>query len=172
MFTVSMEAGGLMTRLSGIALRSGEIPKSTWESVASILFASRRKTFAEQGRPGKWPPSLSATREGRQTLVKTGALLNDERINSISGNHVEVAFGASLGKIPFYLQFGTGAQVITKKQRGFFWYKFLDTGESFWKAMALSKTLKGLPARRHVRVQDEDVIDIMLILKNYLLQGK
>ena len=125
----------------------------------------------DEGRPSQWVPSRSAIEEGRRTLWKTGKLAQSSVTTSYGDSFVEVTTGGGLGMYPIYLSQGTRPQTPSQRQKGFFWAKFYETGQTFWRAMALSKTLKGLPARRFSLVQDVDVVTIQEKLKNYLIKG-
>jgi len=82
-----------------------------------------------------------------QELVDTGDLYDSieaYKINQWSaGVKVSVVYGA-------VHEFGLERQPITPKQRRFFWAKFKETGESMWKALALSETYT-IPARPYLR---------------------
>lgn len=47
-------------------------------------------------------------------------------------------------------EFGLENQLITEKQRRFFWFMFSSTGDDMWKALALSTTYT-IPARPYFR---------------------
>jgi phage gpG-like protein len=171
MFRVSIEDGGLLTRLTGMALRAENLAPIFKSIGDEIVAPSIKQNFIDEGRPSQWQPSRSAIEDGRRTLWKTGRLAQSAKTSSYGENFVEVTTGAGLGAYPIFLSRGTNSQIVSPKQRGFFWAKFYETGRTFWRAMALSKTLKGLPTRRFSLVQDADVVAIQNKLKDYLIRG-
>jgi phage gpG-like protein len=52
-------------------------------------------------------------------------------------------------------EYGLYQQPITGRQRRFFWYKYLETGDDMWKALALSATYT-IPARPYFRPGIDD----------------
>ena len=67
---------------------------------------------------------------------------------AVAQNEVEVREGP-LAYV-FAQEFGLQNQVITDKQRRFFWAKFSETQNGMWRALALSTTYT-IPARPHFR---------------------
>jgi phage gpG-like protein len=171
MFAISIEDNGFTTRLQAVVSRASSVTQETMQSIGDRLVASVKENFASEGRPSQWIPSRSAMEEGRKTLTKTGRLANSPQITRLESKFVEVTTGGGLGKYPLYVHFGTRNQVITKRQRAFFWWKFKEEGRPMWKAMALSTTLKGLPARRFNLIQDSDVNYIKDLMREYLLDN-
>lgn len=58
-------------------------------------------------------------------------------------------------------EYGLRNQVITPRQRRFFWAKFSETGDDMWKALALSATYT-IPARPYLRpAADNKKLDAM-----------
>lgn len=170
MFQVEIEDNGLQQRLEGIALRASKIPPQVWNAIGNELIASRVQTFNQGGRPSPWPISRAAQEQGRQTMIASGALRDSGEITQQTEDSVEVSFGEGLVYSIFH-QRGTGPHAVTPRQRGYFWYKFFETGQTSWKAMALTKILKGLPVRRHVQIQDESRDSIIGMLQQYLIRG-
>lgn len=80
--------------------------------------------------------------------IHTGKMYKSVHVVRVSKEEVEVREGP-LPQI-FAQEFGLPNQPITAKQRRFFWAKFVETGESMWRALALSKTYT-IPARPHFR---------------------
>lgn len=78
-----------------------------------------------------------------------------ERVR-LSGNNIEGVLGTNVKYARIH---ELGGQIQkTPRMRAFFWAKFRDTGEDFWKGMALSKkTVINIPARPFLApsVQDE-----------------
>lgn len=173
MFTVSIENKGLTTRLSAMSLRVSELSPELMKSVGALLAASVKQNFASEGRPSQWVPSRAAMEEGRRTLTATGRLSRSPRVSSVGSTFVEVSTGEGLGKYPIYMNFGTGSQTVSEQQRKFFWFKYFSTGRAFkkWRAMALSKIIRGNPARRFNVIQNEDVNRISQLMRDYILRG-
>jgi phage gpG-like protein len=141
MFSVTIEDGGLLQRLDALAFRAENL-SSEMQSIGEMIIRDRLETFQLQGRPEAWVQSKAAMKEGRKTLIKTGALMESDKISSVGSDHVEVTTGEGLGMYPVYLQKG-----IRYKKVGF--RRWL-----------------------HVQLQDSTVLKIMQRLSGHLLQGE
>lgn len=168
MFIFNIESSKLEQRLQIMNDRSTNIPVDVFRKIGEYLIGSIVQNFNSGGRP-PWIPSRSAQEEGRKTLIKSGALRDSGKITSLSSTGVEVAQGVGLGKYPIFMQLGTSIRSVTDKQRGFFWWKYKSESLPMWKALALSKIIKGLPPRPFVLFQEEDKTKILEYLNNYFI---
>lgn len=89
--------------------------------------------------------------EARDNAVRQGLFLSGELIDSIlprkiNQYRVDVRVGVPYGAAH---EFGVTV-VIKAKQRRFFWAKYMSTGDTMWKALALSETYT-IPAKPYVR---------------------
>jgi phage gpG-like protein len=164
---ITVTDDGFTESLKNMADRAFNVPEDVMKNIGQVMIRSIAQNFLDEGRPSQWQPSRAAMNEGRRTLFKTGRLATSSQVTSVDSKHVEVTTGHGLNYAK-YVHFGTRNQLISDKQRGFFWFKFKETQDTFWKAMALSKTLKGLPARRFSLFQDEDVRTISEMLSHYI----
>ena len=75
--------------------------------------------------------------DGRNILIKTGNLRDSLRV--LQSSPLRIVFGTSEPYAATHNDGGTINIKVTKRSRKFFWYMFRATGESKWKAMALTK---------------------------------
>lgn len=117
------------------------------------MLASVQENIIEGGRP-PW----QHTKRGAIPNFYGGKLYNAIK-PSYGANFAEVSISTS--EVPYAAihQFGGEIfQVVTNKQRGFFWFMYSETGDEMWKGMALSKSLLiEMPARPYMMFQEEDV---------------
>lgn len=75
--------------------------------------------------------------------VGTGFLRSNIRNSPavIIGNKVAMTVGTQVKYAPIHEFGGTTQPKVTKKARRFFWYKFSETGDAKWRAMALTKKM-------------------------------
>lgn len=78
---------------------------------------------------------------------QTGALENSGKVVVVNQFSANVEFDIVYSAVHEY---GLENQVITDRQRAFFWWKYSETGEGMWRALALSKTYT-IPARPYLR---------------------
>jgi len=78
---------------------------------------------------------------------QTGALEHSGKVVMVNQYTANVEFDIVYSAVHEY---GLENQVITPRQRRFFWAKFSETGETMWKALALSRTYT-IPARPYLR---------------------
>ena len=78
---------------------------------------------------------------------QTGALENSGKVVMINQYTADIEFDIVYSAVHEY---GLDNQVITERQRGFFWAKWYETSEGMWKALALSTTYT-IPARPYLR---------------------
>lgn len=106
-----------------------------------------------------WHNKTNPRADGRNTTTKlykrtgdlTRALVRGKRGNilkrSVTNAGLQIQYGINLEEIPYARVHDLGGTfTITSKQRGFFWYKYISTGQEFWKWLALAKTYT-IPAR-------------------------
>jgi phage gpG-like protein len=82
-----------------------------------------------------------------QGLLDSGDLIYSIKAIGINQWIAAVRVGVVYGAVHEY---GLENQVITDRQRRFFWAKFSETGDDMWKALALSSTYT-IPARPYLR---------------------
>jgi len=115
----------------------GDIAQSFVPRMRSHLLIPGAEVIAEQARNN----ILS------QGLVDSGDLYDAIivfKVNQwMAGVKVDIVYGA-------VHEYGLENQVITPKQRSFFWAKFAQTGEPMWRALALSYSYT-IPARPYLR---------------------
>jgi len=78
---------------------------------------------------------------------QTGALENSGKVVLVNQYAANVEFDIVYSAVHEY---GLENQVITERQRRFFWAMYSETGEDMWKALALSRTYT-IPARPYLR---------------------
>jgi len=78
---------------------------------------------------------------------QTGALENSGKVVMINQYTADIEFDIVYSAVHEY---GLDNQVITARQRAFFWAKWYETGEGMWRALALSTTYT-IPARPYLR---------------------
>ena len=97
-----------------------------------------------------------------QGLRDTGDLIDSIQPVKVKQNQVDVQVGVIYGATH---EFGyTG--VVTEKQRAFFWYQYMKTGEDMWKALALSDTYT-IPARPYLRpaIDSQKLVGVKLLAR-------
>lgn len=87
-----------------------------------------------------------ARRNVRQEFNTTGDFPSRIQTRKINQYRVDIEVKAVYAAVHEY----GGTFTITDKQRRFFWYKWIATGEEMWKALALSVTYT-IPARPYLR---------------------
>lgn len=76
----------------------------------------------------------------------------------VNNERVDIFVGEGLPDTALHHFGGDVFQVVTEKQRGFFWAMFYETDDDMWKFMALSKSLLSHhPERTLMAFQEEDV---------------
>jgi phage gpG-like protein len=133
------------------------------KQIMSYQMGSVLDTLAQGGKP-PWA----------RTKARAIARLHDRFANTIHGESDETSATIKGGGTPdaFAHQFGADfLEIVTPKQRGFFWKRFYDTGDEMWKAMALSKSLHiVIPQRSFMEFQEEDKEYIANLFKARLIQ--
>lgn len=125
------------------------------EEIGEHMFQSIKMNFSVQGRP-LWP----ATKSGRKPLLVSGALEASGQYK-VAGTEVVISWGKGLPYAWIQNFGGSTHPKVTAKSKKFFWYKYLDTGEEYWKFMALKPIGEVLnidiPARTFMMFQDKDI---------------
>lgn len=97
---------------------------------------------------GAWDIAIRAKQNAKaQGLMDTGDLIASIQPRKINQFRVDVEVGVVYGAVH---EFGLENQVITDRQRRFFWAMHAETGDGMWKALALSDTYT-IPARPYLR---------------------
>lgn len=101
-------------------------------------------------------------------LVKSGALLNSGTSVKVNQYRVDLIFDVVYAAVHEYglPKGGKGIFSATAKQIRFFWAKFLETGDTMWKALALKKGYT-IPPRPYLTpaVRDKKVAAVREIAK-------
>jgi phage gpG-like protein len=109
------------------------------------------KNFEDQAFAGRaWQGRVQGdSAKNRSLLVQTGRLRRDVTKAKTRGNVVEIS-----SRLPYAAIHNEGGdidQIVTPKQRAFFFYKHKKTGDVRWKHMALAKSLHiKIPERRFI----------------------
>jgi phage virion morphogenesis protein len=159
-----LDAGEVKKTLGNMLSRLGD-KRPALRIVGEILRTSFSKNFEEGGRPAQWKPSRRAVREGGQTLVKTGRLVNSifsetDASRAVVGTNVKYAAIQQLGaKI--------GARVILPvKGKALFWPGARHPVKKVnWPGATI-------PARPFLVIQDEDWAEIRDALWKHITAGK
>lgn len=101
-----------------------------------------KKGFTKGGKQtnesiGGWKSRIN--RKGGNTLVKTGTLQRDIQKRSVRFESIKVGTSSITQKYAQIHNEG-GTIRITAKMRKFFWSQYKETGQTFWKNMALHKS--------------------------------
>ena len=132
-----------------------DIPEVTedWSEEFEAIAMRKREDVIDAMADGGKPP---------WERTKHGAI---PRLHDRFSDQVDIDFGSQYAKVlvggspdTFLHHFGGDVfQVVTAKQRGFFWSQFYETDDETWKYMALSKTLlSSHPPRPLADWYDED----------------
>lgn len=153
---------------------TGEIPEirlnmeQALEKSGLWMLQSIQRNFEVGGRPS-WPESKRLPVGGR-TLIDSGALYESGEY-SVSGNTTTVTWGRGIPYAGIQNYGGTVNPTITDKSKKFFWAMFYQSGEEFWKWMALKPEGEvltvNIPARRFMMFQDEDIDKITEFFRDY-----
>ena len=72
-------------------------------------------------------------------LFQSYALKNSISIETASLKKIEISAGEGVPYATLHNEGGTVTVRVTKRSRRFFWYKYKQTGDTKWKALALTK---------------------------------
>jgi len=111
-----------------------------------------------------WQAQQNAMAQG---LHESGDLRDSIHTRKINQYRVDIVVGAVYGAAMEYGQ----TQIVTDKQRRFFWAKFAETGDDMWKAMALSTKLV-TPARPYLRPAIDTAKKAAILTVGQSLGGK
>lgn len=93
-----------------------------------------------------WPPRLPGTPRNSRKLLSDTNTLQDSVTYQVRGNTVLV--GVDLARVPYaQIQNEGGTLQVTVKMRSYFWSQYLQTGNEFWRRLALTKGTITIPAR-------------------------
>ena len=117
-----------------------------------------------------------ATQENilEQDLYDTGELYDSVEWVKVNQYCVDIRVMAPHAAAYEYGYDGGKVVTITDRQRGFFWYKWHETGNDMWKALALSTTytLAAIPARPYFRPAiDENKKQVALAIQTELARS-
>ena len=161
---VKLDAEGVKQTIAGMLARLADRAPAM-RIVAEIVRASVVKNFEAGGRPEKWKPSRRAAREGGQTLVKSGRLVNSIFPRS-DASRAQIGTNVSYAAIH---QFGgkIGARVILPvNKKALFWPGARHPVKKVnWPGATI-------PARPFLVVQDEDWAEIRAALSEHIMGGK
>lgn len=91
-----------------------------------------------------WQAQQNVMKQGLYDTMELHDTIHSRKVNQYT---VNIEVGAVHGATHEY---GLERQVITERQRHFFWAKYAETGNEMWKALALSATYT-IPARPYLR---------------------
>jgi phage gpG-like protein len=134
------------------------------DKVSTMMLDSVRRNFGEGGRPTKWPALMSGE---ASFLYQLGDLLNS--IGRVWGqNFAEVS---TSHKTAQWMQWGSHP-AVTERSIKFFWAKFYETNQTFWKNMALQPVGTRMNVKPHpfMLFQDEDVTSITALFGSELVK--
>jgi HK97 gp10 family phage protein len=86
-------------------------------------------------------------------IYDTGALYDSIRAKKVNQYRVDIEVGVPYAAAHEFGYDGGKEVTITPRQRAFFWFKYYETANEMWKALALSTTytLAAVPARPYLR---------------------
>lgn len=88
----------------------------------------------------------------KQKIVQQGLVLEGELLNSVKAFKVNQWTAGVEATMPYAAahEYGLRNQIITERQRAYFWTMYAGTGDKMWKCLALSTTYT-IPARPYFR---------------------
>ena len=104
----------------------------------------------------------------KQGLYDTMALHDSIHTRKVNQYTVNIEVGVVYGAVHEY---GLEKQVITERQRRFFWAKFAETGDEMWRALALSITYT-IPVRPYLRPAVDEMKKAAVLTVGQSLGGK
>lgn len=128
-----------------------------WEIGNEIVNYSKDSIRRESWGTKQWPPPKE--RDGKM-LIDSGKLWNSIEIKEVNDEMVSVGSDVEYADIH-----NSGGKIkVTSKMKKYFWRKFNSTGNSRWKAMALSNEIV-IPQRQFLGMNDELESKIENIIK-------
>ncbi len=127
----------LLSDLKNILQRiKNEVPNKVAQAVQNhFLDNFKKESFDGQA----WQKRKNQD-EGRNLLVKSGALRKSIRIARATWQKIVIASDVPYAQI--HNEGGITHPTVTPKMRAFAWQKYKQTGQSKWKAIALTKKSK------------------------------
>jgi len=164
MFRVTIEADGLIQKLTAIETRLETIASEVWDTISDIIIESVHQNFEVGGRPDAWPPSKKLS---GQTLVQSGALRDSVQKSAQGPDFVEIEAGAGLPYAKIHQFGGTINHPGSDKLQVF----EVEGKKVFTRGTKPHQIT--IPVRRYFRIQDEDVEKIAEALGEYfMIQGE
>lgn len=152
---------GLEQLLADLEHARSEIKKLTYDAprimgVQAVNFF--RLNFEKEGmiRGGsvsKWKGRIAGTPRNDRKILSDRGNLEDSIRYEITGKY-EVNVGVDLNKIPYAKLMNEGGKIIvTPLMRKYFWAQFYNTGDVFWRNLALTKKTEfDVPARQYMDI--------------------
>jgi phage gpG-like protein len=122
---------GMATQLKKDAVRYAAI-----EGVNFFQDSFQNQGFTNQGFEA-WPKRKNDVDPGRKILIKTAFLM--QSIQVFDKNEKRIVFGSDAEYAEIHNSGGIVKIPITQKSRKYFWVMFKVTGNTMWKALALTK---------------------------------
>ncbi len=95
---------------------------------------------------GAWVPRVPGTPRQNRKLLSDTNTLQDSMGYRVQGSSVMV--GIDLARVPYaQIQNEGGVIPVTLKMKKYFWAQYLETGNEFWKRLALKQGPIVVPAR-------------------------
>ena len=141
--------------------------------MAETVRSSVSKNFESGGRPAKWKPSRRATREGGQTLIKSGRLVNSifgefhpDHIEKMDANRLVIGTNVKYARV-HQLGAKIGARVLTPVNK-----KALSWPGARHPVKKVNWPGATIPARPFLVIQDEDWTEIREALAGHIMGRK
>lgn len=132
---------------------------------------TRRRIAEEKSSPSgvpwpAWSSGYAASRHGGQSRLQSDGHLLDRITHNVLGpDSVEVGSNMVYAAIH---NFG-GQVAVTAKSRRFFWWKFFQTGDAFWRNLALTKKSHlQIPQRQFLGLSAENEDDLVGIVEDFM----
>jgi phage gpG-like protein len=122
--------------------------------IESVNYA--RDAIKNGGLEGeKWPDRLEGTPRNDRPLLVNIHTLSDSIRYEVSG--VTVTIGVDGSKVPYAQIHNEGGDIqVTPQMRKFFWARFMETGDDFFKHLALTKKSHfHIPKRTYLKFTPE-----------------
>ena len=122
---------GMATQLKKDAVRYAAV-----EGVNFFQDSFQNQGFTNQGFEA-WPQRKNDVDPGRKILIKSAFLM--QSIQVFDKNEKRIVFGSDAEYAGIHNEGGIVKIPITQKSRKYFWVMFKVTGNTMWKALALTK---------------------------------
>lgn len=129
-----------------------------------------RDHFADQGVNGQqWKPRIPGTPRNNRKILSDTNNLEDSVTYEVQAGNRRVVVGVDEDKVPYARIHQEGGEIpMTPKRRAFFWAKYAETGNAFWKRLALAKGPFIVPARPYMVATDRMLARIEAALIDHL----